>query len=170
MSNLWFRKKYEINLGYFNFRFNLCNGTLEEVRGACAIILKDVYVPALKKPTTQFNQMVEAMIDGMKPISPMLDFDAFMTYLIELCGITDMEKRLTTRYSRWMYNIQKYTHNVLLTNKWLVLIFRPVLNYNMRFSVWINIKFPFGAAFRFGTKVFSPRNQETSHPVQVHTT
>ncbi|XP_025415895.1 uncharacterized protein LOC112687342 isoform X2 [Sipha flava] len=149
-------------------KFNLCQGTLEEVRCVCSIILKDYYAPALRKPTPEFNQMVEALIDGMKPISPMLDLDAFMTYLTEICGVTDMDNRLSTRYSRCMYNIQTYTHDVLLTNKWLAVIFRPLLNYNLRFSVWINIKFPFGAAFRFGTKVFS-RVQETPHPVQVPT-
>lgn len=128
---------------------------MEEVRATCSVILQDVYAPALKEPPKEFDSMVKALIEGMKPISPMLDFDAFMTYTFEMCGITDMKQRLTTRYSRCMYNIQIYTHNVLLTKRWLAFIFRPLLNYNMRFSVWLNIKFPFGAAFKFGTKVFS---------------
>lgn len=140
----------------------MCQGTLEEVRSVCNIILKDVYIPALKEPPTEFNHMVEVLIEGMKPISPVLDFDAFMTYLYEVCGVSDMEPRLNNWYSRWIYNIQSYLHNVLLTKRWVAIIFRPLLNYNMMFSVWINIKFPFGAAFKFGTKVFS---NERHHPI-----
>lgn len=141
----------------------MCQGTLEEVQSVCHIILNDLYVPALKKPPTEFNHMVEVLIDGMKPISPMLDLDATMTYMYELCGVSDMEPRLTNWYSRWVYNIQSYSHNVLLNKKWLAIIFRPLLNYNMMFSIWLNIKFPFGAAFRFGTKVFS---REQPHPIK----
>jgi len=125
------------------------------VRSACKIILRDVYNPSLKKPPAEFEHMVKALIDGMKPISPMLDVDAFMTFMYRLCGTSGVSERITTRYSRWMYNVQAYTHDVLLTKRWLAFIFRPLLNYNMRFSVWLNINFPFGAAFRFGIKVFS---------------
>lgn len=149
---------------YFNFRYNLCQGTLEEVRSACDIILKDVYVPALKQPPTEFSRMVEALINGLKPISPTLDAAAFRTYLCEVCGISDLKPQMVTRYSRCMYNIQKFTHEVLLTKKWLAIIFRPFLNYNLRFSVWLNDKFPFGAAFRFGTKVFY---RDQNHPSPI---
>jgi len=132
-----------------------------------------VYAPALVKPPAQFNSMVAALIDGMKPISPMLDLDAFMTFTYKMCGVADeTERRIVTRYSRWMYNVQTYTHDVLLSNVWLAHVFRPLLNYNMMFSVWVNVKFPFGAAFRFGTKVFSrvedthrhqPVSESTAH-------
>lgn len=142
----------------------MCQGSLDEVRSACATIMRDVYVPALKNPPAEFNSMVAALIDGLKPVSPMLDQDAFMTFVYDQCDMsTIMEPRITTRYSRWMYNIQTYTHNVLLTNAWLACVFRPLLNYNMMFSVWVNIKFPFGAAFRFGTKVFYPVQDNVHH-------
>lgn len=139
------------------FRYNLCHGSLEQVRSACSVILRDVYAPALTKPPAEFDGMVAALIDGMKPISPMLDLDAFMTFTYRLCDVPEAVagRRIATRYSRWMYNVQMYTHDVLLTNAWLARVFRPLLNYNMMFSVWVNVKFPFGAALRFGTKVFT---------------
>jgi hypothetical protein len=138
-----------------DFRYNLCEGTLEEVRTACAFIFEGVYVVSLNKPPAEYNHMIDALINGLKPISPLLDTDAFLTYAFELCGIHDSEQRITTRYSRWMYNIQTYTHNVLLSKQWLAFIFRPLLNYTLMFSLWINSKFPLGLAFRFGTKIIS---------------
>lgn len=133
----------------------MCQGTLEEVRGACAVILRDVYAPGLKCPPEGFDRMVEALIEGMKPVSPMLDLGAFMAYTLEMCGVSGPAPRLAARYSRWMYNVQTYTHRVLLTKGWLACVFRPLLNYNMMFSVWANINFPLGAAIKFGTRVFS---------------
>lgn len=146
------------------FRYNLCQGTLDEVRSVCAVILRDVYAPGLKCAPPEFGSLVEALIEGMKPVSPMLDLDAFMTYTLEMCGVCDAERpRLTAWYSRWMYNAQTYTHRVLLTKWWLAFVFRPLLNYNMMFSVWLNIHFPFGAAIRFGTRAFY-RVPEHHHP------
>jgi len=145
-------------------KYNLCQGSVDEVRSMCATLMKEVYVPALKNPPAKFNSMVTALIEGIKPISPMLDVDAVMTFLYDQCGVSKiMEPRLTTTYSRWMYNIQMFTHNVLLSKAWLACVFRPLLNYNMMFSVWLNINFPFGAAFRFGTKVFYPVQDNVHH-------
>ncbi|XP_022165470.1 uncharacterized protein LOC111030339 isoform X1 [Myzus persicae] len=148
-------------------KYNLCSGSLEEVRGTCALILRDVYAPGLLNPPPRFEHMVEALLDGMKPISPMLDTDAFMAFTHELCGVP-VRQPLVARYSRWMYNVQVFTHSVLLTNAWLAFVFRPVLNYNMRFSVWLNVKFPVGAALQFGTKVFHRVREEVPpHPLQT---
>ncbi|KAL5238004.1 hypothetical protein ACI65C_005414 [Semiaphis heraclei] len=149
-------------------KYNLCSGSLEEVRGTCALILRDVYAPGLTNPPPRFEQMVEALLDGMKPISPMLDTVAFMAFTHELCG-APVRHPLVTRYSRWMYNVQVYTHAVLLTNPWLAFVFRPFLNFNMRFSVWLNVKCPIGAALRFGTKVFHRiRDEVPPHPLTAN--
>lgn len=99
--------------------------------------------------------MIDALINGLKPISPLLDIDAFLTYAFELCGISNSEQRITTRYSRWMYSIQMFTHNVLLSKRWLAFIFRPLLNYALMFSLWVNSKFPLDLAIRFSTKIIS---------------
>lgn len=99
--------------------------------------------------------MIDALIEGLKPISPLLDLDAFLTYAYEVCGISGSRQRMTTRYSRWMYSIQTYTHNVLLSKWWLAFIFRPLLNYGLMFSLWVNSKFPLGLVFRLGSKVVS---------------
>lgn len=144
-------------------RYNLCQGTLGEVRCACEIILRDVYNPSIKAPIEGFDHMVYAMIEGVKPISPMLDTDAFIMYANTLCGVTGTAERLKTRYSRFIYNLQTYTHEVLLTKRWLAFFFRPLLNYNMKFSMWLNANFPIGAACKFGFKVFSPVQPDHSH-------
>lgn len=141
----------------------MCQGTLAEVRTVCDIILNDVYVPALMNPPAEFHSMVGALIEGMKPISPMLDMDAFMMYTRRICGISGAGPKLANAYSRWVYNFQLYTHDVLLTRPWLAFVFRPLLNYNMMFSVWVNIKFPFGAAIRFGMRAFH-RVPDAPHP------
>ncbi|VVC34540.1 Hypothetical protein CINCED_3A008711 [Cinara cedri] len=156
-------------IGYFigiQDKYNLCQGTLEEVRSTCDIILKDVYVPALMDPPAEFHRMVVTLIEGIKPISPMLDVDAFMTFTRRICGLPDTGTPLANTYSRWMYNIQAYTHDVLLTRRWLAFVFRPLLNYNMMFSVWLNVKFPFGAACKFGMKTFSRVPDHAPHPIR----
>ncbi|XP_050439003.1 rubber oxygenase-like isoform X2 [Adelges cooleyi] len=137
-------------------KYNLCQGTLEEVRGVCAVVLDDVYAPGLKQPPKGFQRMLESLLDGLKPVSPVLDVHAFMRYTKDLCGVSKGvdEPPLRTWFSRCMYNIQVFTHEVLLAKRWLAWVFRPLLNYNMRFSVWVNVKFPFGAAIKYGTKVF----------------
>lgn len=130
----------------------------------CDIILKDVYIPALIDPPAEFSHMVDVMIEGMKPVSPLLDQDAFMMFTRRICGVPDIGPPLANTYSRWVYNIQVYIHDVLLNRWWLAFVFRPLLNCSTRFSTWINIKFPLGAACKFGMKAFS-RVPDRPHPV-----
>lgn len=149
--------------GFLLGRYNLCEGSLDEVRCMCELILKDVYVPALRNPIAEFDHMIEVMIEGLKPVTPSLEVDAFMTFTYRTCGIDGMANRLTTWYKRWSYNIQTYTNDVLLRKDWLSIVFRPLLNYNMIFSIWINTVFPFGAALKFGRKAFVRVKLEHSH-------
>lgn len=142
--------RYGFSLG----RYNLCEGSLVEVRCTCELLLNDVFVPMLRKPVAEFDHMVEVMIEGLQPVTPLLNVDAFMTYTYEMCGIDGMADRLTTWYKRCSYNILMYTNEVLLRKDWLSIVFRPLLNYNLIFSIWINTVFPFGAALKFGSKAF----------------
>ncbi|XP_050528325.1 uncharacterized protein LOC126898392 isoform X2 [Daktulosphaira vitifoliae] len=114
-------------------KFNLCQGTLEEVRCACAIIMDEVYAPGLRQPPKGFQPMFEALIDGLKPVSPVLDVNAFLRYTQDLCGVSSSEK-------------EPYM------NSWFS-------------QLWINVKFPFGAALKYGTKVFVKDQPALPHPV-----
>lgn len=143
--------RYGFSLG----RFNMCEGSLVEVRCVCELLLNDVFVPMLRNPVADFDHMVKVMMEGLQPVTPLLNVDAFMTYTYQICGVDGMANRITTWYQRWSYNILTYTHEVLLGKDWLSIVFRPVLNYNLMFSVWINTVFPFGAAFKFGSKAFA---------------
>ncbi|XP_050435615.1 uncharacterized protein LOC126842617, partial [Adelges cooleyi] len=132
--------------------YNLCRGSLEEVRSLCAAVMTDVYVPCLKNPPSQFNHMVGALLDGMKPLSFLIDLEAFMKFISRIYGLP--EQRLTNSHSRWIFNIQMFISGVLLTKWWLAWLFRPIMNYQLRISVWLNDNFPLAAALKFGTKVF----------------
>ncbi|XP_050438707.1 uncharacterized protein LOC126844500 isoform X2 [Adelges cooleyi] len=151
-------------LGYFlgiDDKFNLCQGTLEEVRDLCAVVLSDVYTPSLSLPPKDFDCIVEAMIEGFKPVLPIIDLKAIMRYTRELCYLPT--KPLTSYKSRWLYNVQELIHNTLLTKQWLAWACRPILNYLLRISVWINMNFPVIAAIKFGTRAFHDIEEPHNH-------
>ncbi|XP_050529628.1 uncharacterized protein LOC126899117 [Daktulosphaira vitifoliae] len=132
--------------------FNLCNGSLEEVRSLCAEIMSEVYVPSLENPPPEFNNMVGYLIEGLKPISPLNDFESFMKFMWRVCDLP--ERKLTNTRSQITYNTQTFIITVLLTKWWLVWFFRPVMNFQIKMAIWLNESFPLFAAFKFGTKVF----------------
>ncbi|XP_065223822.1 uncharacterized protein LOC135847988 [Planococcus citri] len=140
-------------------RFNICNGSVNQVVEICIRLTDDVFKPYLEKPCENFNEMCAALLNGLKPVSPSLTVNSFM----EVCrrNMNFEPKEVDGIYSKCMLGLLLYIHNVLLSVWWVAVIFRPFLNWMMRFSVYCNIKFPLVAYLTMGKEVWA--DNETHH-------
>ncbi|XP_050531507.1 uncharacterized protein LOC126900093 [Daktulosphaira vitifoliae] len=142
-------------LGYFlgiQDRFNLCQGTSEEVRNLCQLVLSDVYAPYLKQPPRDFDVIARSLIDGFKPIIPIIDVEVMINLTNELCGLPN--KKIVSWYNLWLYNVHKFIHNFLFTIPWLRSISLSVFNILLKFSLWLNSNFPIIAAIQLGQEIY----------------
>ncbi|KAK7602958.1 hypothetical protein V9T40_002957 [Parthenolecanium corni] len=141
-------------IGYFmgiEDRFNLCEGSLNHVTELCENIGEHVFKPLVQKPSSDFLQMSDALLTGVRPMIPMNDNDAFMEFVRRLLNLP--AERLSRAYSRFSLGLLIFLHTTLLGLWWLAWLMRPVLNGLLRFSIHSNITLPLLAILTLGKEV-----------------
>ena len=138
--------------GRFVHRFNICKGNLLETKQLCQTILEEVFVPALKKPADGFEQMSRSLLEGMWAMVPIIDYDAFMSFTMHLAGVvvTEDKSKTMTFTSKVLLAYQIFVHEVVLMNRFLAWLVRPILNFLMWFSVFMTQRLPILAYVQFG--------------------
>lgn len=123
-----------------------------ETKQLCQTILEEVFVPALKKPADGFEQMSRSLVEGMWALVPFLDYDAFVGFTMHLAGVEVAEDKTKTLQftSKVLLAYQIFTHEVVLMNRFLAWLVRPVLNFLMWFSVFMTQRLPILAYVQFG--------------------
>ena len=74
-------------LSSFNFansRFNICSGTAEETRALCRRLLEDIFLPNLANKSADFDRMGRVLLEGLWPVNPFIDNDAFTAFTMDL--------------------------------------------------------------------------------------
>jgi hypothetical protein len=125
---------------------------LPETKQLCQTILEEIFVPALKKPADGFEQMSRSLLEGVWAMVPFLDYDAFMGFTMRLAGVEMREDETKTLSitSRILLAYQIFVHEVVLMNRFLAWLVRPVLNFLMWFSVFMTQRLPILAYVQFG--------------------
>jgi hypothetical protein len=125
---------------------------LPETKQLCQTILEEVFVPALRKPADGFEQMSRSMLEGMWAMVPFLDYDAFMGFTMRLAGaeMTEDKSHSLSFSSKVLLAYQIFVHEVVLMNRFLAWLVRPVLNFGMWFSVFMTQRLPILAYVQFG--------------------
>jgi hypothetical protein len=133
-------------------RFNICKGNLPETKQLCQTILEEIFVPALKKPADGFEQMSRSLLEGMWAMVPYLDYDAFLAFTMRLAGVEVTEDKSKTLpfTSKVLLAYQIFVHELVLMNRFLAWLVRPVLNFLMWLSVFITQRLPILAYVQFG--------------------
>ncbi|KAG7202542.1 hypothetical protein KM043_009740 [Ampulex compressa] len=142
-------------------KYNLCSGDVEETRALCRRVLDHVFLPSLAKRIEAFDKMCRALIDGLWPMNPFLDTDAFIAFTLHLAAVSAtnnnhsivIDTSAMPLQSRCILNTQLFVHKYLMpTTYWWSGIFRSFFNTTMRLSIFLTEKFPFLAYWSFGIK------------------
>lgn len=124
---------------------------MEHVTKLCENLSEHIFKPLIKKPSSDFLQMSDALLTGVRPMIPMNDNDAFMEVIRRLLNLP--AERLSRAYSRFIVSLLIFLCNTLLRVWWLSWCMRPLLNGLLRFSIYGNITFPVVAILTMGKEV-----------------
>ncbi|XP_072744710.1 uncharacterized protein [Anoplolepis gracilipes] len=140
-------------------KFNLCTGTVEETRALCQKMLEDVFVPSLAKKNEYFDDMGNAMLQGLWPINFSIEPLAFMTFTLYLASTSARNNNHSIKidtstmpfYSWYLFNLQHFVLKYLMRpSAWWSSFFRAIFNALMRLSLFLMEKNPFLASWMFG--------------------
>jgi hypothetical protein len=83
---------------------------------------------------------------------PFLDYDAFVGFTMRLAGVEkrEDESKAVPFYSKVLLAYQIFVHEVVLMNRFMAWLIRPVLNFLMWFSVFMTQRLPILAYIQFG--------------------
>lgn len=142
-------------------RFNICGGSVDQVIEICDKLSTEVFKPLLEKPCERFDDMSRVLLIGMKPVVPLLTPPAFM----EVCkrNMNFEPKEVQGIYSKCMLALLLYINTVVLAVWWVAIVFRPVLNCLLRFSIYCNLKFPLIAYLTLGKEVWQETTSKNHH-------
>lgn len=141
------------------YRFNVCDGSVQRVRELCDDIRESVFKPLLANPSTNFTNMAEALLVGMKPVVLFLNKDAFLEFTRRAVDLP--EQNPPKAYARYTLAALVYVLTTLLAIRWLAVVFRPILNVLLRFSVYCNLKLPLLAACMLGSEALRNESVES---------
>ncbi|KAJ8974966.1 hypothetical protein NQ317_004803, partial [Molorchus minor] len=133
-------------------RFNICRESLKETQEICNLLIEKVFLHHLEQPPREFYSMSRALVGGMWPMNPFLQYDVFLLYLrmtVDNSQDTKTQpcfKDLGVRGKIKLYVIF-YTLWVLQYN-----VFRKFYNYVLVVTLWLMHNFPFLAYYEFGRK------------------
>jgi len=96
--------------------------------------------------------MSRSLLEGMWAMVPIIDYDAFMGFTMRLAGVVVTEDKTKTLpfTSKVLLAYQIFVHEVVLMNRFLAWLVRPVLNFLMWFSVFMTQRLPILAYVQFG--------------------
>ncbi|XP_058826064.1 uncharacterized protein LOC131685996 isoform X2 [Topomyia yanbarensis] len=143
-------------------RYNLCTDRLSTTEQRMTQIQEQVLRPALVARKETFEEMGNALIDGLWCFNPFLDYDAFLFLTSRLTDVPGYhywkeehpspgcETIYTkfTRYSRFVLYFLLLVHETLLN----FIAFRWYFNSQMVLSRFLITYFPFLAIFKFGVR------------------
>ncbi|XP_046619798.1 uncharacterized protein LOC124304973 isoform X2 [Neodiprion virginianus] len=153
--------------------FNICTGSVEETKALCARILDEVFLPCLAAKRPEFEKMRQILLEGVWPISPQIDPDAFtaITYRLAMSATSNNNHSLEvdtssmSSYSKFLLGFQTWVHkNLLQTSLWWSPIFRGFFNAQMRLSIFLTEHWPFLAYLVFGKQ----RSQVNIYKMQIN--
>ncbi|CAH1976287.1 unnamed protein product [Acanthoscelides obtectus] len=134
-------------------RFNLCQGSVQNIRKICNLLIDRVYRPSIGKKDPDFLSMTRYMLNGMWCMTPSLKYESTLSYVWFLlqdanCSLEDLKPHYfeLTAYQRFKMYLTHYVMCTLFAYNW----FRVFHNYVHNVSVWLMKNFPFLAYYEFG--------------------
>ncbi|KAI5747000.1 hypothetical protein M8J77_010042 [Diaphorina citri] len=123
-------------------KYNLCHlsDNLTESKKCCDIIRDKMFKPLMENPHEDFPSMCMALLLGIKAFVPSNDPEGFLLFTKFLCGI-DVNIAKLAVYGRMMYRFQDFIHTHILNSPFWRVVFKPILNFNMWFAVFVCERF-----------------------------
>lgn len=148
-------------------RFNLCTDSYETTIQRCEKMSEQIFRPNLEKAPKFFEEMSEALVNGLWCFNPFLDSKAFLFFVKRLVAVPgyhyfdsevkNCEKNQTLRneiinkmnwYSRFVLYMLIWVHQTALNFSLL----RWHFNSQITMSKFLITYFPFLAFFKFGIR------------------
>lgn len=83
---------------------------MSETKDLCDAILREMFIPVMKKPFQDFTHLSTNLLKGMWAINPFIEVEAFSAFLKYLSGMS--VEPCSTWYSRFLFNFQIFVHEV----------------------------------------------------------
>lgn len=142
-------------------KYNLCNGTVEECRILCRLLLDEIFIPFFEKGNKKFDEMGRILIEGMWPLIPFLDPKAFMAFTLQLAtsattnnnhSVVNETSSLPFK-SKLLLNLQLNVHKYLMPTKyWWSTVFRAIFNFFLWLAIFLTENYPLLLYTTFGKK------------------
>ncbi|KAK5647737.1 hypothetical protein RI129_002629 [Pyrocoelia pectoralis] len=133
-------------------KYNICKDTLEETREICESLINNIFIGNITTKSADYEQLANALINGMWAMQPFLEPKSFKTYLSDLLNIISnnnpviQTQRLNFKQSFILYGLQMYLF--CLKFHWM----RLFANFLQELSFWLMRNFPFLAFYAYGYK------------------
>lgn len=122
--------------------FNLCTGTLNEIKDYCHQIHQKIILPCLNQdPPTELSQyMSRNMLEGASIITPVIYFGAFKAWTFERLDVSEqrlksLESNMESSFERFIYHLAVFVFEKLLVWKWSRWVLTICLNYLMKLNI-----------------------------------
>ncbi|VEN48685.1 unnamed protein product [Callosobruchus maculatus] len=135
--------------------FNLCQGSVCEIRDICNLLIERVYRPYIEKRSSDFLTMTKYLLNGMWCLTPSLQYEATLSYLWFLlqeqnCVIENVNPHYfqLTAYQKFKMYFSHFVLCTMFAYNW----YRLFHNFMQLLSLWLMKYFPFLAYYEFGFK------------------
>ncbi|CAL4212069.1 unnamed protein product, partial [Meganyctiphanes norvegica] len=122
-------------------RFNLCRGTLDDVKKECHNVLHEHILPAMTRPPEGFESMSAALLNGTHMVVPFIDEGAFRQYSHYVIGLPFEIKHLGN-YQRLLFNLKFLVYEKVLHIPVLGDLVRIILNFLLSLAINISSNIP----------------------------
>ena len=103
-------------------RFNLCAGSVEQVKQLCMEIESKLIVPHMSKVDSRYERMSRVLCDGVNQLFPFVSFEGI---LLCITNILSLDLKRTKKNISWMIYFQYLTLRFALKLFFLI----PVINF-----------------------------------------
>ncbi|XP_076267929.1 uncharacterized protein LOC143200990 isoform X1 [Rhynchophorus ferrugineus] len=132
--------------------FNICRDSVKETEAICEEILQKVVKPQFERESSDYNEMVTYMIDGLWSLNPFLDTESFQFYLKMVLNSCPLAKIPETEEYKSLSRLAKIKVKIVIQHVIFMRfsLIRNLLNYVQRAGIWIIQRYPFLAFYRYG--------------------
>ncbi|KAH1015052.1 hypothetical protein HUJ05_012835 [Dendroctonus ponderosae] len=132
-------------------RFNICNGSVAEVKARCEKLIQQVFIPHIKKNDPEFLQMSRYLVNGLWAINPILNFNAVMCSMqFLLANKINYDSMEYKKLHFWEKLLLVFIAFVLFSLRWAP--FRWYHNSSKYRDFWLMEHFPFLGYYKYGFK------------------
>ena len=109
-------------------KYNICSGSLSQVRSACQEVLDCYFRPHLERPSAQCKELSYHLLTGLHYMCPFVTSGGFSAFTYDLINVPFSMSNIT-RYELLLFKLQKLVMGTGLNHCLVRFWLRPLLNF-----------------------------------------